>query len=66
MLAALNTALNRPALFQPHVTEMAEELSMRLIEALRASKCVASGDPLGINDLSAPDELPPDGPSVRR
>jgi hypothetical protein len=46
MLAALNTALNRPALFRPPVIAMAEELSMRLIQSLRASKSDASDDSL--------------------
>jgi hypothetical protein len=61
MLAALNTALNRPALFRPAVMAMAEELSVRLIESLRASRSDASEDGLAIGDLSAPDELPPGG-----
>jgi hypothetical protein len=64
MLAALNTALNRPALFRPPVMAMAEELSMRLIQSLRALKSDASDDSLAISDWSAPDELPPRGHSV--
>ena len=60
MLAALNTALNRPALFRPAVMAMAEELSVRLIESLRASKSELPEVCLTIGDLSAPDELPPD------
>ena len=66
MLAALNTALNRPALFRPAVMAMAEELSVRLIESLRTSKSDASEDGLAIGELSAPHELPPDGHFPRK
>jgi hypothetical protein len=38
VLAALNTALNRPALFRPPVIAMAEDLAGRLIGSLRMSR----------------------------
>jgi hypothetical protein len=59
MLAALNTALNRPALFRPAVMAMAEELSVRLIESLRALRSDSLEDGLAMSELSAADELPP-------
>jgi hypothetical protein len=45
VLAALNTALNRPALFRPPVIAMAEDLAGRLIGSLRTSNSDGSDLP---------------------
>ena len=65
MLAALNTALNRPALFRAPVLATAEDLSVRLIELLRATKSDGPDEALTLGDLAAPDKLPAFGDAVR-